>query len=734
MKHATLQGHQQLTPERAAGSSQAVAPCAVPVLDSPCPGQQSARESVASPRVLNHSSLPAAAESPTSQAASMLPADTTHINCASITRPLPPSQGEQASTSLNRNGRSACAAASIAASSPLQRPTRTFSGTLPKLKAAMSAVNSQVGQYSQHNSLLPQDAPSNSTDIAARSTDRHFPQPAQRQASQASFTSAQPELGQATLSRSTLRHPSKLTLPNEPNSQEGSLSSSMSRRSPKPTLLRDQHMPGELLHQQSAFPSDILMRHEAACASPTSSQPDSPSAGARPSSPSWTLQHKQSIAEAQIGQSAGNTLRPKSPKGTLLRDQHLHGELLHQKTAFPSDIHMRHEAACAPGLAKQPVNDTVSVLKAKQQSSTTAMPQQEQQMQQVVNLEVFRNTTSRVSSGDQSTLPRAVSFAAAFMEAEVDEGTQAAQTPGTGLHSDSKALTNRPTGAGANSTLPSPRGKEVAPDSLLLRNRDGDAMQAAVPFKLDRKGAKGADPQPKSSLKRADSRLQQSSQKSSLKKTDSGLQPFSKAAPATPNSIAGPWFEATNHDLTRSKTWAREWLEMGTQDVDPTNPGFELLQQQQQLSMRESDHQSLLLKLQATQQHAVQQPIQQHLGQQQHAQHNTSQEQPNDQTLHQAWQRTAPELLLPSPGTTATSQQHQGQPPDAYGTDADGAHAMQQQTSNGQLSQRQGRPQTAPEGFWSVAADAPWALDARRLHSARPGSGGSPTARYTTMS
>ena len=711
----------------------------MPVLDSPCPGEQSARDSVASPRVLNHSSLPAAAENLTSRTASV-PADTTHTNCPPIMRTLPPSQGEQASTRLSRSGRpasaTALAAASIAASSLLQQPSRTFSGTLSKFKAAMPVVNSKVGQHTEHDSLLPQNAllqpPSNSTDIAAGPPDGHLSQAVQRQASQLSFTGSQPELGQATMSRSTLRRPSKLMLPSEPNSQEGSLSPATSRKSPKPTLLRDQHLPGELLHQKSAFPSDIFMRHEAACASPTASQPDSPPVSAWPSSPSSPLQHRQSIAEAQIGQSEGSTLRHKSPKGTLLRDQHLPGEVLHQKTAFPSDIHMRHEEACTPGLAKQPAISTKPVLEAKQQSSTAVMPQQKQQTQQVVDAEMLINTTSGVNK--QSTLPRAVSFAAALMEAEVDG---AWWTPGTGLHADSKALTNRPSKTRGNSTLPSPGGKEVAPD--LLQSTDKNAMQAAVPLNLYKTGSRDAGPQPKSSLKRGDSRLQQSSQqpsqqfnqRSSLKKADNGLQHSSEMAPATLRSVAGPCFEATHNDLPRSRTWAREWLEMGTQDVDHTNPDFEQLQQQQQRSLRESNYQSPLLRQQATQQHAVHQSIQQQLEQQQHGQQNTSQEQPKDQTL---WQRTASELLLPSPGATARSHQHLSLPPGAPGADPDNTHAMLQHTSNGQLIQRQGRPQTAPEGFWSVEADAPWALDARRLHSARPGSGGSPTARYTTIS
>ena len=461
--HNTLQEHQQLVSKPAAGSSQAVAPCAVPLLDAPCPGEQSARESVASPRVLHHSSLLAAAESLTPQCANVPPANPPPIKCTPIMGFLPPSQ--QGSTTLHRRSRPASAApsaaGSAAASSMLRRPTRASSGTLSKPKAALPSAGSQVGQHMQRNSLSPPHTLLHiSTATAAGLTNGHLPQPMQQQASV--IMSAQPE--QATiLAQSTLRRPSKLTLsPNEPNSQDGALSpSTSSRRSPKPTLLRDQHLPGELLHQRSAFPSDILIRHEAACASPAPSHPGSPADGPRPSSPSSALQHRQSGAEAQGDQpGGGSTLRPKSPKPTLPRDQHLPGELLHQKTAFPSDIYMRHEAACAPGLAKQPADDITSSLHAQQQSSTAVVPQQE------LNAELSRSTTPHAGAGKQTTLPRAVSFAAAFMEADIDAGTQAASTPRTSLYSVTKALISTLPRVGAGSTLPSPGGssKEAAPD------------------------------------------------------------------------------------------------------------------------------------------------------------------------------------------------------------------------------------------------------------------------------
>lgn len=704
-----LQGDQKLAPECAVGTSQAVAPCASPMLDSPCPGQLSARESVASPE---------GPESLTTQNASLLPPDAARANCTSNLVTVVPSQGEQASATLGKRR-----PASAATYNTLRRPARNLSGTFPPPQAP-PAGNSQAGQRAQHDSLIsPQDAQlqsaSHSTAEAVESIlGQHT---LHRQPSQAAAVHAHPELGKATMLWSTLRRTLTLTQPpNMPLSQDRRPSPKASGRSAKFTLLRDQHMPGELLHQNSAFPSDIFMRHEAACAGPLSPQPGpAAAAAAQPGSPYSSLQRTRSAAEAQSAPLRGSTQRSKSPEATLLRDQHLPGELLHQKTAFPSDIYMRHEAACTPRLAEQPLCDTTSGSEATEtgRRSTAGVPGQEQrQLQQAVHAEVSSSTMLRVGAVKQSTLPRTVSFVTSSM-ADGDTGTQAVNTltSNTGLRLNSATTLTRPP---KMQEAIAPRGtrNEASLRSSLMHSRHGDASQTAVASKLQRGGNKDASSEPKSSLKRADSRLKQSGQ----------------AAPATPRSLAGPWFEATTHDLTRSQTWAKEWLELEVQDDDPTTPEFLQLQEQQQLSQHDMEHQPPLL----TQQHAAQQPTQQHTLQhsgQKHSEQNTSQQQPMDPTLHQAWQGPATQLL-PSPDAAASSLQNQTFPPDATGTSVDtaepDAHAMQQQTSSRQQSQCHGRPHTAPQAFWSLAADAPWAMDARRLHSARPGSGGSPTARY----
>lgn len=47
---------------------------------------------------------------------------------------------------------------------------------------------------------------------------------------------------------------------------------SIERQSARIKKLREQHLPGEQLHQRTAFPSTIAMRHEAACTLQSASQ------------------------------------------------------------------------------------------------------------------------------------------------------------------------------------------------------------------------------------------------------------------------------------------------------------------------------------------------------------------------------------------------------------------------------------------------------------------------------
>ncbi|KAL0028705.1 hypothetical protein WJX79_000986 [Trebouxia sp. C0005] len=94
-------------------------------------------------------------------------------------------------------------------------------------------------------------------------------------------------------------------------------------------------------------------------AAPKSAKPNS--RAVRPKSATISLRGKEPGAPIITNQSA-------QPDQT--EDQHMPGELLHQKTAFPPDVFMRHEAA-----TQQPPS-TESVVKASQQQQATPMPQQ----------------------------------------------------------------------------------------------------------------------------------------------------------------------------------------------------------------------------------------------------------------------------------------------------------------------------------------------------------------------
>ena len=405
-----------------------------------------------------------------------------------------------------------------------------------------------------------------------------------------------------------------------PQAQQEAVAQSAAQRSPKPTLLRDQHMPGQLLHQKSSFPSDIFMRHEAACASPSEMQQASSAA-----SMSKELQGT-ATAESETQPQAR-----RSPKPTLLRDQHMPGELLHQKTAFPPDVFMRHEAA-----TQQPPS-TESVVKASQQQQATPMPQQTAPAgRPLLNW-----------AGSRPASPTAVSDVTSSVPASV---------------------TRLP--AAVSSAMLPPRSDSTAVDLAL-----GSSVQGSV-----------------QSPSRSRSRLKQSNKKS----------------PRTPRPAAEPWFEGTSHDLARSKTWATEWLTMGSQEEQAA-----VIPQFAQLLQHQSLHQ------QPAHQVTLQQSTQQSLPQSGHVSSHPpdmqsakpshqSQQLPGDLGLFNA-QATAAHLVHE---ISMTDEPDMPDPEDRIPTN----------------DEVQTRRWTAPDSLLK-AATSPWAVDVRRLQSARPGSGGSPTAR-----
>jgi len=163
-------------------------------------------------------------------------------------------------------------------------------------------------------------------------------------------------------------------------------------------------------------------------------------------------------------------------------------------------------------------------------------------------------------------------------------------------------------------------------------------------------------------------------------------------------------------------TWlaTTEWLAMGAQEEQAAaNPQFAQLLQQSK-----GQHQSL-----------HQQPVHQA------TLHPTTQQSP--------WQSGhvsshAPEMQSAKP--SHQSQQLPGDPGSFFNAQATAAHLSHETSMTDEPDvpdpegrtptndEVQTRPWTAPDSLLK-AATLPWILDVRRLHSARPGSGGSPTAR-----
>ncbi len=425
--------------------------------------------------------------------------------------------------------------------------------------------------------------------------------------------------------RAAIRQPARtLSRPSVsiPQAQQEAVSQSAVHRSPKPTLLRDQHMPGQLLHQKSSFPSNLLMRHEAACTSPSAMQQTSSAAS--------IFKELQGTADSETQPQAAAR---RSPKPTLLRDQHMPGELLHQKTVFPSDVFMRHEAA-----TQQLPSANESVKTSQQQQAALPVPQQTATAgRSLSNWAGSRPASPTAASDVMSSVPASVTMVPAAISI----------------------------------VLPAPRSDSTASEMAL-----GSSLQGSV--QLPRRGT---------------SKLQQSS----------------KRSPRSPRPAAEPWFEGTSHDLARSKTWATEWLTMGAQEEQAAAiPQFAQLLQHQSLH-QQPVHQATLQ--QTTQQSPPQSGhVSSHPPEMQTAQpSHQSQQLPGDLGSLFNAQATAAHLVHESSMTDEPDM------PDPEG----------RTPTNDEV---QTRPWTAPDSLLK-AATSPWVLDVRRLHSARPGSGGSPTAR-----
>ena len=401
-------------------------------------------------------------------------------------------------------------------------------------------------------------------------------------------------------------------------------------------------------------------------------------------------------ADDQMQSTGRQNLSPtgrQSPKPTLLRDQHLPGETLHRKTAFPADIHTRHEAACAnPDADKQAV-------------------------------------------------------------ASPSHGADGSQL-GTADDSGKLLLATSRQFSSASSTGKNPMQQTLS--SLQRQPMDSTAGSAHSKAQLADVALVDAAPVPTDSIK--SSRLSGSAHRSAI--GTRWLQDTATKPVVSQSSVAEPWFEATTHDLARNSTWAKEWLAVGAEEAEANSSDFaELLQQsaheqsvrQQQSAMQQSGDLNV----------AKQQPLQQHSGQQQPMRQQSVQRQSLQQQSTQQQQPLTgtPRRLTPRPPQASTSQQLDMQTtPKRSGQQISTEHAalqsartsrslqthsriLERECSNAGSqdlslaaeSQHNGaehsRPWTAPGSSLFRAAGMEWVQDAGRLRSARPGCGGSPTAR-----
>ena len=527
------------------------------------------------------------------QPGNLPPSSTAPAVPASTTTVLAAADLQLCEASERAKARPASAAATqpdaAAGAKSVKRPT----GTLPRPRSAQPAV---ISPEAQHESMLQSDAAADALQAAKAA---------------------------ARVASGTLKRPARtLSRPHSsiPDGQSEALLQSTARRSPKPTLLRDQHLPGESLHQKSSFPADIFMRHEAACTSPSAVQQAL-------STPSIF-----SGMQDEPGTEPQATSR-RSPKPTLLRGQHMPGELLHQKTAFPPDVLTRHEAA-----------------------------------------------TQQHSFADES-------LQLAQQQATLSQG---------GVTSHIGSISGMSTMPAASHDSPKPAAMHGAASTAVVR--PAAAVIAALPLQNNSRACEAIPVSALASLVssgRSTSRLGQSIRSSGF--------------PGTPRVAAEPWCEMTSHDLAHGKSWAKEWFALGSQEEEASvSPDFTQLLQQQSAQPgsinQQSGHQ------------ATQQPPSQllHPSLPQSAQLSADLSGASQRLLEGTMGTLMPQAVAADTG-------HEGTP-------AGDAGMTQGQDYIPTDDEVQTRPWTAPDSLLGAAA-SPWVLDVRRLHSARPGSGGSPTAR-----
>ena len=306
-----------------------------------------------------------------------------------------------------------------------------------------------------------------------------------------------------------------------------------------------------------------------------------------------------------------------SPKPTLLRDQHLPGETLHRRTAFPADIHMRHEAACA------------NPLTAQQESAATGSGID--RAQSVGFAELHRQTDSSLRQTNPSDMPG--------QDAMQQKTHSTHQQPVSSLSASS------PSGmqVRAAHTMPNPHTRAesstaVHSNSLSKHNTSPSAKAAHVKAAIGSTSSHEMSPSAHAAFSRtANGRLEGN-------------------MPAKAQGFAAElWFEATTHDLARNKSWAREWLAMGMQEDQPYTPESAALLQNSaalQTHLQQTEHQQpAQQELQHLElQHLDVQPLVQQYGQ-------LSLQPPFQTTLQSRHSSTQTEPLTSGQHSTALKQQ-----------------------------------------------------------------------------
>lgn len=359
--------------------------------------------------------------------------------------------------------------------------------------------------------------------------------------------------------------------------------------------------------------------------------------------PYTALQHYDSApALSQATMTAGPETARRATSPTLLRNQHLPGVAMHQKTAFPANVTMKHEAG--------------------------------------------------ISSVAQGRVPRASGEAVA--PGAVATGPAARPQSPTAMHNQHLQQLWR-------------QHSNAEPSRSLRRQRSHSAMQRSGPASLKRAA-------PPRMLIKTGNKLRQNS---SMTVVD-----VPRKIPV--KEFIQPFYETTSHSLGRSQTWASQWLALGSPD-ELTDIAHMQSLPNPLLERSTAGSTALLAGSFGTSEQKI----------------RVSADEPLDSSKAGA-------DLLPLARRDGTADEQLDMPLECEPVEVLDADGSQLQTSLPAVPRRAsadsphsmgttvsldtnttafqwlgGRPQTA------YVLQQKWQLDLKRLHSARPGSGGSPTAR-----